>query len=228
MGGRAGSRRRAASPPRWRTRPSWATSRAGSPSRSSQAHAWAPRTSAAVVAMFASAQLAAATLTVRHVERAGEPVRGSMMWCIVRPSWRQRRTVVLEVASPPPQIEIVCPGASGPLRWSSVTCTRQPPAGAAPQVAMSPPTLTSAAQAPARAAACAARSAAHALAVAPRSRRMPAGTRTVPLAASTRTVRHPLRARTASAFAAGAAGSRSPVRAFARGSMGARSRAGCS
>jgi hypothetical protein len=35
--------------------------------------------------MFASAQPAAATLTVRHVEETGSPVAGSMMWCIVRP-----------------------------------------------------------------------------------------------------------------------------------------------
>jgi hypothetical protein len=40
---------------------------------------------AEVLAMFASAQLAAATLTVRHVFRAGAAVAGSMMWCIVRP-----------------------------------------------------------------------------------------------------------------------------------------------
>jgi hypothetical protein len=33
----------------------------------------------AVLAMLASAQVAAATLTVRQQERAGRPVRGSMM-----------------------------------------------------------------------------------------------------------------------------------------------------
>ena len=45
--------------------------------------ACSPRTSAAVVAMFASAQSPAATLTVRQGPRAGAPVAGSMMWCIV-------------------------------------------------------------------------------------------------------------------------------------------------
>ena len=66
--------------------------------------------------MFASAQLAAATLTVRHVPRTGAPVAGSMMWCIARPSWLQRRTAVLEVARPPERIETVWPGAVGALR----------------------------------------------------------------------------------------------------------------
>ena len=37
---------------------------------------------AAVEAALASAQLAAATLTVRHGPAAGRPVRGSTMWCI--------------------------------------------------------------------------------------------------------------------------------------------------
>jgi hypothetical protein len=57
--------------------------------------------------MFASAQLAAATLTVRHLVRDGAPVCGSMMWCMFTPRWLQRRTAVLEVARPPEQIEIV-------------------------------------------------------------------------------------------------------------------------
>ncbi len=61
--------------------------------------------------MFASAQVAAATLTVRHALRTGAPVAGSMMWCIVWPSWLQRRTAVLDVARPPELIETVCPGA---------------------------------------------------------------------------------------------------------------------
>ena len=67
--------------------------------------------------MFASAQLAAATLTVRQVAATGFPVAGSMMWCIVTPRWLQRRTAVLEVARPPERIEIVCPGAEASLRW---------------------------------------------------------------------------------------------------------------
>ncbi len=66
--------------------------------------------------MFASAQLAAATLAVRHVPRAGAPVAGSMMWCIARPPWRQRRTTVLEVARPPEWIVTVWPGAWWSLR----------------------------------------------------------------------------------------------------------------
>jgi hypothetical protein len=41
---------------------------------------------AAVLAMLASAQLAAATLTVRQTDSAGWPVRGSMRWCIGRPA----------------------------------------------------------------------------------------------------------------------------------------------
>jgi len=56
--------------------------------------------------MFASAQSAAATLTVRHLVRAGAPVAGSMMWCMLSPRWLQRRTAVLEVARPPELIEI--------------------------------------------------------------------------------------------------------------------------
>ena len=55
------------------------------PARAASRPLPAPRTSVAVAAMFASAQLAAATLTVRQVVAAGLPVRGSMMWCIVSP-----------------------------------------------------------------------------------------------------------------------------------------------
>ena len=69
----------------------------------------------------------------------------------------------------------VCPGAEGSLRWSSVTRTRQPPAGAGPDVAMSPPRLTSTPPPLIAAPAAAARSAAQALAVAPRSSRTPSG-----------------------------------------------------
>ncbi len=71
--------------------------------------------------MFASRHVSAATLTVRQPGAAGAPVAGSMMWCCVRPSWRQRRAVVLEVAIPPERIEIVCPWEPGTRRWSSVT-----------------------------------------------------------------------------------------------------------
>jgi hypothetical protein len=52
---------------------------------------------AAVLAMFASTQEAAATVTVRHALSAGRPVAGSMRWC----ASPHRRTVVLDVARPP-------------------------------------------------------------------------------------------------------------------------------
>ena len=60
--------------------------------------------------MLASTQVAAATLTVRHGAAAGAPVRGiDDVMGVAAP---QRRTVVLDVASPPERIAIVCPGAS--------------------------------------------------------------------------------------------------------------------
>src|SRR5439155_4078047 len=177
------------------TLPSESTRRAGSPSSASQSGAAPRRTSAAVVAMFASVQSAAATLTVRQLARTGAPVPGSMMWCIVAPARCQRRTAVLEVARPPERIETVWPATERSLRWSSVTRTCQPARGAGPHVATSPPRLTSAPQPLASAATRAARSAAHALAVAPRSMRTPGGTRTEQLARSMVTLRQPLRAR---------------------------------
>nr|WP_234329874.1 hypothetical protein [Streptomyces viridochromogenes] len=57
------------------TRPSRLTSRPDSPSPVSRS-APAPCTSAAVLAALASAQVAAATVTVRQGERTGRPVRG--------------------------------------------------------------------------------------------------------------------------------------------------------
>ena len=53
-----------------------------------------------------------------------------------------RRTVVLDVATPPPLRVTLWPSASGPARWSSVTRTTQPPAGAGPAPATSPPRST--------------------------------------------------------------------------------------
>ena len=114
--------------------PSWATSRAGSPPRQ-PAGASSPRTSAAVLAVFASTQVAAATETVRHgpSTRAGRRAgrrrarRG-----------RRRRTWPAAPARRRTQL-----AARGP-RWSSTTRTRQPPAGRGPAVARSPPTQTSA------------------------------------------------------------------------------------
>ena len=41
---------------------------------------------AAVLAVLASTQVAAATVTVRHQGAATSPVRGSTMWCTVRPA----------------------------------------------------------------------------------------------------------------------------------------------
>ncbi len=76
-----------------------------------------PRTIAAVLAMFASRQDAAVTLTVRHTTAAGRPVPGSSdVMGIVAPAVCQRRTVVLEVASPPRCSVIHWPGASTPAR----------------------------------------------------------------------------------------------------------------
>jgi hypothetical protein len=130
--------------------------------------------------MLASTQFEAATDTVRQCSAAGAPVRGSTMWCAAPPRRRQRRTVVLDVDKPPEAIRSSCPGASGPARWLSATRTAHPPGGAAPAVAMSPPRLTRTPSASLAASARrAARSAARAFAVAPRSSRTPAGTRTV-------------------------------------------------
>ena len=158
---------------------------------SSHATAAAPRTIAAVLAVFASVQVPAATLTVRQHERAGWPVAGSTMWCIRRPSRDQVRTVVLEVARPPEMIATVWPGASGPAAWSSVTRTRQPPAGAGPATAMSPPRLTRTPQPSCRAISSAQRSAARALAVAPRSSCAPPASVARGGPVSSRTLRQP-------------------------------------
>ena len=65
--------------------PSRSTRRAGSARSASQSTAARPLTIAAVEAALASTQLAAATLTVRQWVPGGPAVRGSMMWCSVRP-----------------------------------------------------------------------------------------------------------------------------------------------
>ncbi len=151
-----------------------------------------PATISAVAATFASRQLAACTDTVRQGPAAGRPVAGSIRWWRSVPSAAlQRRTVRLEVASPPSRSTIVCPGAPPVLRWSSVTRTVQPAGGGSPAIARSPSSETSTPQLAARAAAWAARSAASALAVAPRSSRAPAGMRTRPRTGSSSTVRQP-------------------------------------
>ena len=60
----------------------------------------APRMIAAVLAVLASTQFPAATLTVRQQDRR-LPVAGSMMWCSAGRPQAHPRTVVLEVAKPP-------------------------------------------------------------------------------------------------------------------------------
>ena len=70
---------------------------------------------AAVLAVLASTQVAAATDTVRQYTGAGRPVRGSRMWCSTSPPRRQRRAVVLDVASPPSWMATTAAGpAAGP------------------------------------------------------------------------------------------------------------------
>jgi hypothetical protein len=54
-----------------------------------------------VLAVFASTQVAAATLTARQHDRTGRPVAGAMMWCSWTLPRRQLRTAVPDVASPP-------------------------------------------------------------------------------------------------------------------------------
>jgi hypothetical protein len=61
------------------TSPPRRTSRAGKRWLASHPGARSPRMIAAVLAVFASTQVAAATLTVRQQESAGIPVLGSMM-----------------------------------------------------------------------------------------------------------------------------------------------------
>ena len=92
------------------------------------------------------------------------------------PPRRHRRAVVPEVAMPPAVMTTVGSSPSSGSSWRSERRTTQPPAGAGPATATSPPRLTST-PAPVRSAArAAARSAHHALAVAPRSSSTPTGT----------------------------------------------------
>ena len=149
---------------------------------------------AAVLAMLASVQLAAATETVRQTGAAGSPVRGSRMWWSTSPPRRQRRAAVLEVARPPPWMATTADGpacASSGRPLMSCTRIRQPPAGGWPLTAMSPPRLTSTPQPSAPAMRAAERSAAQALAVAPRSSRTPGGTRSSRACSSNSTWRQP-------------------------------------
>ena len=102
------------------------------------------------------------------------------MWCTARPSRCHLRPVTDDVASAPPVSRTTCPTAppSSPAPGSeqSATATGQPPTGTWPATAISPPRLTRIPPRPqARYAAAAARSDPRPFAVAPRSRRTPAG-----------------------------------------------------
>jgi len=157
---------------------------------------------AAVAAVFASAQVEAATDTVRHTWAAGRAVRGSSMWCSTSPPRRQRRAAVDDVARPPSRIVTTWLGPSGGSPGSAVlswTRMRQPSPGGSPATAVSPPRLTSTPQPSSPAIRAADRSADHPFTVAPRSSWTPAGTVSSPVARSTRTDRHPgiIRTRTA-------------------------------
>ena len=164
---------------------------------------------AAVAAVFASAQVEAATDTVRHTGAAGRAVRGSRMWCSTSPPRRQRRAVVDDVASPPSRIVTTWLGPPGGSPGSAVlSCTRmrQPSPGGSPATAVSPPRLTSTPQPSSAAIRAAARSAAQPFTVAPRSSWTPAGTVSSPATGSTRTDRHPGITSTPTAGAASPAG----------------------
>src|SRR5205814_964345 len=78
------------------TAPSYRISRAGRRSSSNHASAGSPSTIAAVLAVFASTQDAAATVALRQKLAAGRPVRGSTTWCSSPSLLAQRRTVVPE------------------------------------------------------------------------------------------------------------------------------------
>src|SRR3954470_2377135 len=155
---------------------SLSTSRAGMPSARIQSSAGQPRMIAAVLTVLAAKQVCAAALTVRHTGSADHPVRGSRMWWTTSLSHRQRRWIVLDVASAAPDGSATEPAGSSASSWTK-TC--QPPSGAGPAVAMSPPRLMSTPLPVAWCARWAQRSAAMALAVAPTSSRIPGGTVTM-------------------------------------------------
>ena len=71
---------------------------------------------------------------------AGAGVDGSTRWWRCTPPWVQARFALLEVATAAPGARVICWGTSLGRSWTS-TC--QPPSGAGPAVAMSPPRLTS-------------------------------------------------------------------------------------
>jgi hypothetical protein len=161
-----------------------------------------------VAAVLASAQVAAATETVRQIGAAGSPVRGSRMWCSTSPPRCQRRAAVDEVARPP---SLIATTALGPRGGSSgmavMSCTRirQPPSGGWPATDVSPPRLTSTPQPSRLAIRAADLSAAQPFTVAPRSSCTPGGMVSCLVATSSRMERHPgiIRTRTGPARSAG-------------------------
>ena len=95
--------------------------------------------------------------------------------------WYLNRATVEEVASPPSRMVTTVLGPTGGASGSPVTSsirTRQPPSGAGPATAMSPPRETRQPLPVRRVIAAAARSAVRAFAVAPRSTRTPGAIRT--------------------------------------------------
>ena len=100
-------------PPRASRRPSGPRHRAarvargGAPGR--PAGAAGPQRDRGGLATFAWTQVLAATVTVRHTIGQGATVAGSRMDARPGPPRRQRRTVVLEVARPPPASAITGP-----------------------------------------------------------------------------------------------------------------------
>ena len=152
------------------TVPSSATSRAGSPHSASQPGAARPMTMAAVLAMFASTQVAATTLgRCASTAAATSPVRGSTMWCTVRPPRRQPPSEGAgggEAARGEGEGQ---GGAFGVLVVVGDTPICQPSRWFFRRSRMSPPRLTSTRSLRDRPPCVAMRSAASAFAVAPRS-----------------------------------------------------------
>ena len=128
--------RPAASAPTGRTRPSAPTSRAVTPRWASQGSASAPSTTAAVLAVLAATHVGPVAVTVRQYGVTGRPVRGSSRWCRTTPPRRQRRTVVLEVASPPEVSSTTHSGRTCASAGCSAIATLHGPAvrGGDPQV----------------------------------------------------------------------------------------------
>ena len=113
--------------------PSQPTRREGRPSSSATRWRRAARTSAAVVAMLASAQLPAATLTVRHVSargRAGGGVDDVVHHLAVVAPAAHGGARGREAARA--DRDRLAGSAERSLRWSSVTRICHPPGGAAP------------------------------------------------------------------------------------------------